>query len=64
MKRKKPFVTPRVVQEVSVQLERDLLAGSVQNALTLESMGIGVDYYDFSESDDPENPNSYSIYWE
>ena len=61
MKLKKPFVTPRVVQEVSIQLERDLLAGSVQNALTLESMGIGVDYYDFSEETEG---NSYSIYWE
>lgn len=60
MKRKKQFVTPRVLQEVPVQLERDLLQGSVQNELLLKSMGIGVDNYDFSE--DIEN-NPYSIEW-
>ena len=60
MKRKKQFVTPRVLQEVPVQLERDLLQGSVQNELLLKSMGIGVDNYDFSE--DIEN-NPYSVEW-
>lgn len=62
MKRKKQFVTPRVVQEVSIQLEKDLLGGSVQNELTLRSMGIEVENYDFSG---PENSESgYSVYWE
>lgn len=60
MKRKKQFVTPRVLQEVPVQLERDLLQGSVQNKLLLKSMGIGVDNYDFSE-DIEDNP--YSVEW-
>ena len=60
MKRKKQFVTPRVLQEVPVQLERDLLQGSVQNELLLKSMGIGVDNYDFSE-DIEDNP--YSVEW-
>lgn len=60
MKRKKPFVAPKVVQEVSVQLEKDLLGASIQDELTLRSMGIEVDHYDFSESE--ENP--YSVYWE
>ena len=60
MKRKKQFVTPRVLQEVSVQLERDLLGGSIQNDLTLKSMGMAVENYDFSE----DNPEGYSVYWE
>lgn len=60
MKRKKQFVTPRVLQEVPVQLERDLLQGSVQNELLLKSMGIGVDNYDFSEEIDN---NPYSVEW-
>ena len=61
MKQKKPFVAPRVIQEVSIQLEKDLLGGSIQNELTLKSMGISVENYDFSE--DIEE-NSYSVYWE
>ena len=60
MDKKKQFVTPQVLQEVPVQLERDLLKGSVQDALTLTSMGIGVDYYDFSEEID-QNP--YTVDW-
>ncbi len=60
MKRKKQFVTPRVIQEVSIQLEKDLLGGSVQNALTLKSMGIEVEDYDFSDG----NTDGYSVYWE
>ena len=61
MKRKKPFVAPRVIQEVSVQLEKDLLGASVQEALSITSMGIGVDHYDFSEEIDN---NPYGVYWE
>ena len=60
MKRKKQFETPKVIQEVSIQLEKDLLGGSVQNVLTLRSMGIGVENYDFSE----DNDEGYSVYWE
>ena len=60
MKRKKQFVTPRVLQEVQIQLEKDLLQGSVQNGLTLKSMGIEVEDYDFSDG----NTDGYSVYWE
>ena len=62
MKRKKQFVTPLVLQEVQIQLETGcLVAGSVQNDLTLKSMGIEVRNYDFSEE---ITDNSYSVYWE
>lgn len=60
MKQKKCFVSPRVVQEVQIQLEKDLLAGSVQDVLTLRSMGIEVEHYDFSEVDG----NTFTVDWE
>jgi hypothetical protein len=61
MKRKKQFVSPRVLEQVDVRLEKDLmvLAGSVQNVLTLRSMGIEVENYDFSE----DNTEGYSVDW-
>lgn len=58
---KKQFVTPRVNQQVQIQLEKDLLQGSVQNAMKITSMGIEVDNYDFS--DEVEN-NPYTIEWD
>ena len=61
MKRKKPFEAPRVIQNISVQLEKDLLGASIQEALTITSMGIAVDHYDFSEEIDN---NPYGVYWE
>ena len=61
MRKKKLFVTPRVIQEVQVQLEMDLLQGSVQNALKITSMGIGVDNFDFSEETE-DNP--YTVVWD
>lgn len=61
MKNKKQFVTPLVLQEVQVRLEKDLLAGSLQNELKLRSMGIEVQNYDFSEE---ITDNPYSVYWE
>ena len=60
MKRKKQFVTPLVLQEVQVQLEKDLLGGSVQNVMRLKSMGTEVKDYDFSDG----NSEGYSVYWE
>ena len=60
MRMKKQFVTPRVVQQVQVCLEKDLLQGSVQNATRLMSMGIGVENMDFSE--DIED-NVYTVDW-
>ena len=61
MGKKKLFVTPRVIQEVQVQLEMDLLQGSVQDATKVTSMGIGADYFDFS--DEVQN-NPYTVEWE
>ena len=58
---KKQFVTPRVNQQVQIQLEKDLLQGSVQNAMKVTSMGIEVDNYDFS--DEVEN-NPYTVEWD
>ena len=60
MKRKKQFVTPRVLQEVQVQLETNLLGDSVQNVMKLRSMGTEVKNYDFSDG----NSEGYSVYWE
>ena len=60
---KKQFVTPRVIQQVPVQLEKDLLqGGSVRLDSTLSSMGQGVGNYTFSE--DPEDESaSYFVEW-
>lgn len=59
--KKKQFVTPRVLQEVQVRLEKDLLQGSVQNAMKITSMGIGLENYDFSEEIE-DNP--YTVDWD
>ena len=56
---KKQFVTPRVIQQVPVQLEKDLLQGSVQNVTKLQSMGISVENFDFSD----ENTDGYTVEW-
>ena len=59
---RKQFVTPRVIQQVRVQLEKDLLQGSVRLDSTLSSMGQGVENYTFSE--DPEEESaSYFVEW-
>lgn len=58
---RKQFVTPRVNQQVQIQLEKDLLTGSVQNAMKITSMGIEVENYDFS--DEVEN-NPYTVEWD
>ena len=59
---KKQFVTPRVIQQVPIQLEKDLLQGSVRLDSTLSSMGQGVGNYTFSE--DPEEESaSYFVEW-
>lgn len=60
MKRRKQFVTPKVVQEVQIQLEKDMLeGGSAQNVTKLQSMGIDVENYDFSEG----NTDGYTVEW-
>lgn len=59
MRMKKQFVAPRVNQQVPVQLEKDLLQGSVQNATKLRSMGIVDENFDFSEG----NTDGYTVEW-
>lgn len=58
---RKQFVTPRVNQQVQIQLEKDLLTGSVQNAMKITSMGIEVENYDFS---DEVEDNPYTVEWD
>ena len=61
MRMKKQFVTPRVVQEVRVQLEQDLLQKSILLDTTAYSEGQGVGNYDVS---DPTDENaSYFAEW-
>jgi len=60
MGKKKQFVTPMVLQEVQVQLEKDLLGESLQNGLKLRSMGIEVQNYDFSDDEEA----SYFVEWD
>ena len=58
MERKK-FIAPKVLQSVSVQLERDLLGASVRLNMTVTSMGQEVKEYDFG----PES-EEYETYWD
>lgn len=58
MKRKK-FIAPKVLQAVSVQLERDLLGASVRFNMTVTSMGQEVKEYDFSPDSE-----EYETYWD
>ena len=62
MYQRKKFVTPRVVQEVPVQLEKDLLQGPSSGLrTTIISAGQAVEMYDFSE-DSPNN--DYTVEWD
>ena len=60
MGKKKQFVTPMVLQEVQIQLEKDLLGESLQNGLKLRSMGIEVQNYDFSDDEEA----TYCVEWD
>ena len=61
MSKKKQFVTPRVLQEVRIQLEKDLLqGGSVRFDMKVSSMGQGVENYEFEESETA----TYFVDWE
>ena len=59
---RKQFVTPRVVQEVQVQLEKGLLQTSVRLNSTLSSMGQGVENYAVS-NDPADEQASYFAEW-
>ena len=62
MSKKKLFVSPRVIQEVQVQLEKDLLVDSVRLDTKLSSMGQGEATYTFTE-DPAEEGASYFVEW-
>ena len=62
MSKKKLFVTPAVLQEVQVQLEKDLLQGSVRLDSELSSMGQGVGSYYLSEDPSDEDA-TYFVEW-
>ena len=54
MRMKKQFVTPRVVQEVRIQLEKDLLGASVKDDSLATIVGQETERHDtsyFEESD-------------
>ena len=59
MSQKKEFVSPRVLQDVQIRLEKDFLQGSVQNALRMDEMGIDLEHYDVSEG----NTDGYTLEW-
>ena len=60
MKTNKNYRPPMILQEVSVQLERDLLK-SLVDELLIESAGQQVENYDFS-TDVEDNP--FTVSWE
>ena len=60
MERKK-FIAPKVLQAVSIQLERDLLGASVRFNMTVASMGQEIEEHSF----DPSDPDAdLEAYWE
>ena len=60
MKRKKQFVSPQVLKQVEVCLEKDLLGGSVERKMQVFTAGQPVNELDFTPSED----NDYAVYWE
>ena len=61
MKRKK-FIAPKVLQAVSVQLERDLLGASVKYNMTVSTMGQEIVEHSFDPSDG--DAADLEAYWE
>ena len=59
MKRKQPYKAPAILREVRLQLEGELLTGSVVDHIEVTSMGQEVDNYDFNfgNPNDPFNHN-------
>ena len=60
MERKK-FIAPKVLQSVSVQLERDLLGASVRYNMTVSSMGQEIEEHSFDPTDSDADLEAY---WE
>ena len=60
MERKK-FIAPKVLQSVSVQLERDLLGASVKDSMIVSSMGQDIEVHSFDPNDADADLEAY---WE
>jgi hypothetical protein len=57
MKRKQPYKAPVILREVRLQMEGDILTGSVADHIDVTSMGQEVDNYDF-------NSDGFNHTWE
>ena len=56
---KKQFVAPRIIQDVSIVLERDFLLGSAfSKTVTVEATGQEVEYQSF------DNSSTFNHTWE
>ena len=62
MNKKKQFVTPTVLQEVQVQLEKDLLQRSVLLDSTVTTVGQGSASY-FGDEDPTSEDSDIIIEW-
>lgn len=60
MERKK-FIAPKVLQSVSVQLERDLLGASIKDSMIVSSMGQEIEVHSFDPNDAEADLEAY---WE
>ena len=60
MERKK-FIAPKVLQTVSVQLERDLLGASIKDSMIVSSMGQEIEVHSFNPNDAEADLEAY---WE
>jgi hypothetical protein len=58
---RKKFIAPKVLQTVSVQLERDLLGASVRYNMTVSSMGQEIEEHSFDPTDSDADLEAY---WE
>ena len=58
---RKKFIAPKVLQTVSVQLERDLLGASVRFNMTVSSMGQEIEEHSFDPTDSDADLEAY---WE
>ena len=61
MKRKQPYKAPAILREVRLQLEGELLSGSVKGNIDVTSMGQEVDNYDYDFS---SNTDGFNHNWE
>ena len=57
---RKRFIAPKVLQTVSVQLERDLLGASVKETMIVSSMGQEIEEHSFAPNEDAD----LEAYWE